>query len=206
MIEAKLILNRTRGGAPLFGAAVGDRTIYFRPLDKIYEEDARFVDTLAIAPEVFALSPGEFEAVGRVYEENRDYVANFFDSLVYNTISPQISFLPWYRTLKLNRKESERLQLAISQITYIYLIRDKATGCVKIGRSRDPEARLKQLVRQDTLMPKANEFTMLFYWRGYTTTEKFLHMQYAEKHVRGEWFDLDEEDVEEIKKFYFNQD
>lgn len=206
MIEAKLIFNRTRGGAPLFGCEVEKRVIYFTPVKRTYEEGATFARDLTLGSDILHISPESLPLVKAVYYENKEFVQGFFDSLVYGSSYPQIKYLTRYAALRLNSREQERLDLAKSRITNVYLIRDKATGYVKIGRSRDPEARFRQLVKQDTLMPKPNEFEPLFFWPAYALTEQILHDAYAEKRIRGEWFELTDAAVEEIKKNYFNQD
>ncbi len=82
--------------------------------------------------------------------------------------------------------------------TYLYVMIDKRTGYYKIGRSKDPS------YREKTLQSDAPDIELLFHYEAYTNQEKELHQKYAEKRVRGEWFQLDENDLEEIKNIVGN--
>jgi hypothetical protein len=80
------------------------------------------------------------------------------------------------------------------QKTFIYVMLDKRSGYYKIGRSKDPK------YRERTLQSETPEIEMLFHFDGYPNQEKALHAKYAEKRIRGEWFELAEQDLEDIKK------
>ena len=207
--KGRLILRRGRGGQPHFACKINennDRIIYFYPTKIEYEPGAVFVKSLTIDSNVFFLNPEELAEVRRVFDESRLFIMNFYDSLIYDSIYPAIRFLDRFAVLRLLPHERERLQKYIVNVTYVYLIRDKTTGLITIGRSNCPESRLKQLVKQDTLMPQANDFEFVFYWKTYESTERLLHGFYAEKRVRGEWFELTEQDIAEIKHFHFDRD
>lgn len=72
--------------------------------------------------------------------------------------------------------------------TWIYLIHDFTTDCFKIGFSKDPLRRYRELVHQDTLMPTANDFLLVNAWPGDRRDERALHRRLGEYRVRGEWF------------------
>lgn len=86
--------------------------------------------------------------------------------------------------------------------TWIYLIKDNATGFYKIGFSQDPLKRLKNLCRQPTLLPTPNDFVLVEAWLDDTSCEAKLHEMFKEQRVRGEWFNLSETEVAQIE-FYF---
>jgi hypothetical protein len=75
-------------------------------------------------------------------------------------------------------------------VGYIYLIRDLRTGLVKIGFSKDPYRRLKQLTHESTLLPEPLEFRLVDAWRATLKEEQRLHQVFQSCRVRGEWFDL----------------
>lgn len=100
--------------------------------------------------------------------------------------------------LPLTPDEKDAVRKEMRCITYVYLIRDQDTGYIKIGRSDNPKQRLKELLRQVTLLPKANRFTLEFAESAYWYVEKALHRRYAEHRVRGEWFDLNDTHVADI--------
>lgn len=64
-----------------------------------------------------------------------------------------------------------------------YFIRSTSTGRVKIGRSKNPEARLR-----DLSTAAADELVLLGVLEGDRELE--MHAQFSDARVRGEWFDL----------------
>ena len=69
---------------------------------------------------------------------------------------------------------------------FIYVIEEVETGKVKIGRSKDPEARLNQLKtgNSNTLriaMQKERAYSKKF--------EGWLHTQFSQHRINGEWFE-----------------
>jgi hypothetical protein len=79
---------------------------------------------------------------------------------------------------------------------------DAETGFMKIGFSNKPEVRLRTLRRQPTLLPKPNSFFIYEAWLGTVDDERILHEKFAEYRIRGEWFDLDGERVEQVRKHF----
>ena len=75
-------------------------------------------------------------------------------------------------------------------IMYVYLIYDTSSKLTKIGKSLDPDARLKML---STANPNLK---LLFY--SDKTTEMELHKEYSNLRVSGEWFKLDKCDFQKI--------
>lgn len=75
----------------------------------------------------------------------------------------------------------------------IYFIQNADTGHVKIGRARNVQQRLSNL-------QTANSGTLVLLARcaGSRETERDLHQRFKSKHVRGEWFDISAQDVEEV--------
>ena len=81
---------------------------------------------------------------------------------------------------------------------YLYLMIDTSNQFHKIGISNKPE------YREKTLQSEKSTIEMIcskrFPSRKMATSfEQALHQTFAEKRVRGEWFELDEKDVDEIK-------
>lgn len=75
-----------------------------------------------------------------------------------------------------------------------YLMRDENTGCTKIGKSVNPR------VRERTLLSDKPTITLFMICDN--LVEKELHAKYADKRVRGEWFNLTSEDIADIKENY----
>lgn len=88
-----------------------------------------------------------------------------------------------------------------SNTGYVYLINQVDTNNYKIGVSKNPasEGRIKNLQTGNH-----NELIIIYEIKSkcYTTLEKTLHRGYSHKHLRGEWFNLENPDtiIEEIIK------
>lgn len=68
---------------------------------------------------------------------------------------------------------------------YVYAIREKQTGNIKIGISKDPEERLKQLQ-----IGNSSDLELVTYKKADNRfkDEKALHLGAMAYHIRGEWF------------------
>lgn len=78
------------------------------------------------------------------------------------------------------------------QQTQIYLMKNNRNGYIKIGRSVNISYREKTLQSQDP------DIELIFSFPGTIKDETFLHGKYADKRIRGEWFSLSQEDIEQI--------
>lgn len=88
-------------------------------------------------------------------------------------------------------------------MTFIYLIRDDFTGLYKIGRSKDPQYRLKDLRREYTKLPLQFDFRLIAVWEEvHPKAERFIHEIFQNERVRGEWFYLDHPKVDPVKHFF----
>lgn len=84
--------------------------------------------------------------------------------------------------------------------TYVYLFKDESTGFYKIGSSRNPK------YREKTLMCERPTITSIFVSRiTLVQKERELHKLFKKKRVRGEWFNLDETDIEVIKNYNYGE-
>ena len=86
----------------------------------------------------------------------------------------------------------------IKDASYLYLMKDFNTGYYKIGISNSPEYREKTLQSEKpTIEMICNKKYVSR--RMAASFEQALHKTFSEKRVRGEWFELNQNDVEEIK-------
>ena len=83
-------------------------------------------------------------------------------------------------------------------LTNIYIMLDKRTGFYKIGKSDSPTKRERTLQSDNPLIE------LVAHYRASYKQEQVLHNTYSEKRVRGEWFRLDENDLENIKSYLEN--
>lgn len=77
----------------------------------------------------------------------------------------------------------------------IYLMIDDDSGYIKIGKSINPK------FREGTLQSKKPSIHLLAFWAAPAQIEKDLHLKFAHKRKRGEWFHLTIEELDEIKLF-----
>jgi hypothetical protein len=93
---------------------------------------------------------------------------------------------------------SEEQRLAapkrIPQHGYVYLL--GGGSYYKIGKAKDPERRTETLAVQ---LPYPVELLHTIESDDYSRAEGYLHERYAHKRLNGEWFNLSDEDVAEIK-------
>lgn len=118
---------------------------------------------------------------GGVLYFNQEYITRY--ALRYNP-NPGNVFGPRKKT-KSKKSESEG---------YIYILLAE-NGLRKIGRTYDPEVRLKSAF---TMSPIDIHIENIYKVKSPITTEKNLHRLFNSKRVRGEWFELDEYDVKSI--------
>ena len=88
----------------------------------------------------------------------------------------------------------ERKYTDVKHNSKTYLMLDADTGFVKIGRSIDPKK------REVTLQSKKPTISLLKICDK--NVESKLHNQYASKRVRGEWFKLSADEIQEIVNNY----
>ncbi len=88
---------------------------------------------------------------------------------------------------------------------FVYVMRDSRNGRHKIGIARDPW-------RREGTLKSEQPATELIAWKKFVNRkiagaiEKALHETYKHKRKRGEWFNLDAEDLEELTATLDGQD
>lgn len=80
--------------------------------------------------------------------------------------------------------------------TYVYIMIDHNTKYYKIGRSDTP------LRREKTLQSEKPTIELIYKFECEYGIEKELHNKFYNKKIRGEWFNLDDNDIDYIKKNY----
>ncbi len=90
--------------------------------------------------------------------------------------------------------ETQNKRAIDKQSIKTYLMTDGETGATKIGRSINPPKRKR------TLQSEKKEISLLMVCER--DVEKELHQKYSHKRIRGEWFNLCEQDINGIVKQY----
>ena len=71
---------------------------------------------------------------------------------------------------------------------YVYFIADLEKDVVKIGTSKSPKSRLKQLQTSNS-----NRLALLGYIEGNVSEERYLHKYFSKYRLSGKWFSLDKD-------------
>lgn len=105
---------------------------------------------------------------------------------IYNQQDPN-----WFERV-MEERRNERRNNPKQKDTFLYLMRDTRTGLYKIGRAKNPAYREKTLQSDNPLIEIIKQ------WPGTITDESDLHDRFKKKRVRGEWFNLNESDLDVI--------
>lgn len=81
---------------------------------------------------------------------------------------------------------------------YVYFVKEKGTGKVKIGKALNPYQRIARGF--GVKIPYELEVLYLIRSHNDLKTERMFHKLYQRKRVNGEWFDLSNHDLERIRK------
>lgn len=86
-----------------------------------------------------------------------------------------------------------------AEIGYVYLV--ESENLYKIGKTKNPTSRMNYY----STMPNKAELLFIEKVKNYSDCEKELHLFFAEKNYRGEWFTLDDSDIEVMKNYLTEQ-
>lgn len=112
--------------------------------------------------------------------------------------------------LKIEKQQDERHKIRMNEMKNaiktktlaprqeIYLIKDTIRGFIKIGIGRCAKSRLK------TLKTANPSIEMLSFFNGSQHDERILHQHFKSKnkHVGGEWFNLNEDDLTDVNNYF----
>jgi hypothetical protein len=93
------------------------------------------------------------------------------------------------------RKEKDRKRKPIPGD--IYVVKDNGTGYYKIGMSGNVRQRIKAL---NTSTPCGIETILIFGSPDCALDENNIHKMFSDKRISGEWFELDDKDIDKIKQ------
>ncbi len=98
----------------------------------------------------------------------------------------------FYRVINSGFVATKNLRVKRKKDVFVYLMQDEHTGLYKIGKSSNLNYRERTLAAQ---IPKIK---MIHSFLEGENNEKQLHKKYQNKRIRGEWFNLTQEDVQDI--------
>lgn len=79
---------------------------------------------------------------------------------------------------------------------FIYILRAD-NNTYKIGRTKTIHSRIESI---DGTLPYATELVHTIEALDYKEAERYFHQKFADRCIRGEWFQLTEEDIEDLKQ------
>jgi len=85
---------------------------------------------------------------------------------------------------------------SIKEKQYVYLMLDKRNGSYKIGISKTPE------YRETTLQSEQPQIVLVTYFDGSKKDESYLHKKFNNKRIRGEWFNINKDDIKFIENYF----
>lgn len=94
-----------------------------------------------------------------------------------------------------SEKPAEPLNTVIPS-GFVYLMKNERNGFYKIGFSKNPT------IRERTLQAEEPEVKLLFTFEGDFKDEFLLHATFEKKRIRGEWFMLLPNDVEQFCQYF----
>ena len=141
---------------------------------------------------------GFYMKASGVYCNNQLYLDRLYhaEGDIYNNKFCKLKSNHWIPIWNLCKQDGLKIK---KSNTKVYVMIDHNTGFYKIGRSKNP------LRRERTLQSEKPTVDLLFYDDGSMADEKHLHKSYMNKRVRGEWFDLDINDLRNIGNYFKKQ-
>lgn len=121
-----------------------------------------------------------------------DRVLSALDKLVPSENAAYFTLRCCVKMCRVAMASSYRMQQVASPKTY--LMKDESTGFIKIGRSVSPS------IRERTLQAEKPTISLLKVCDS--LVERELHEQYENNRVRGEWFNLSDEEIAKIVEEY----
>lgn len=173
----------------------------------LYQEDVEKFQHLKIKHWKFSQTKMAKESVTGILWDNEvdaKYMALAFQRYMESFIGVLSAEIPNYSFPKKEVEQTSRVsddnQVNIMfEPCYVYLMKDTANGYSKIGISNKPSYREHTLQSEKPTIELvcAKQFPSR---KIALAIESALHTTYDDKHVRGEWFNLDGFDIEEIKQ------
>lgn len=106
--------------------------------------------------------------------------------------------MKWITALRRNTKTKKGKRT--SRRGFVYLLKSPS-GAYKIGRTKNPKDRKRTF---NVKLPFEIEFISLIKTPNMVNLERQLHDRFSRKHIDGEWFNLNEKDVQYIKSLEGN--
>ncbi len=174
-------------------------------------DDKEYIEALKVAQEVYDTINNvhyivDYAYLGNLQHCSDDWLQDMLDRCEKAEIQTVIALWPQaIEAIKNVRQErdfriygrpkSNQTKKDKAKPGYVYLLQAES-GAYKIGRTQDPANRIKTFGIQ---LPFEVDFICVIQTPDMAELESRLHTKFADKQIRGEWFELNEDDVEYIK-------
>lgn len=136
--------------------------------------------------------PSTYEKLRLWADEERMSISRLFRSIIAEHVRAKTGYVdpPKARRPRTQIKKPKPSHPANGG--YIYII--KCSGLYKIGRALDVQKRIGEMT-----LPQRPELVSSVFSLEYGALEKGLHAMFADRRKHGEWFDLSDEQLEQVK-------
>lgn len=165
---------------------------------ELNEEYIRSLKELSVVKWQIKSNDGEILDWGNSFHQDKKYDA-IFKKFIVKLENEVKNNIPESEILKYRKDKENQQNDSTSTSCFVYLMKDTTNLYYKIGISNKPEYREKTLQSEKPSIELicCKEFPSRKMAR---TIESALHSTYSEYQIRGEWFELSDEDVTEIIK------
>ena len=194
--QIELLFNdKTILSYPLFGKSIADGSVII----PISPSDIECFST----KKLFTIRIGKDEnnhdySVDADEQEALMRFATSFKQAIENMVEDK-EFQAWCERVDREYAEKEAMKKKEEEACWVYLMHDLANNTYKIGISNKPEYRERTLQSEKPTIEKiaAKQFPTRAIAKAF---EASLHKVYEMRHMRGEWFRLEPNEVEDVKK------
>jgi hypothetical protein len=117
-----------------------------------------------------------------IYVHDRHFISFMCDQFLLDITDRQI--------VSMEDDSKNVIAVRIERNCYTYMMLNERNGYIKIGISNNPS------YRENTLQSQEPEVKLL--WKSKIDIEAQLHYKFRDKRIRGEWFNLEPEDIKWI--------
>jgi predicted GIY-YIG superfamily endonuclease len=140
-----------------------------------------------------SLCIGKFDEIKSKFTFENDV---YFNKRLGEEINKRVSYCESRRKSRITSDEDS---------VRIYMVKDNTTNYIKIGSSCNPDRRFKELCNQKNpaITVGYRDYNLVFVSEIVErSTEGVIHEKFKEKRIKGEWFSLNEEDINYVRKTY----
>lgn len=132
-------------------------------------------------------------------DDTKDYNRNLAHDIIqsFSNSDFQPSQIPTENAYSVGIYDTESTgNTTLSEKGYVYFLKEDYAGRIKIGKTKDINQRLDTF---NVKLPFNVQLLHVIESNNYHYTEKLFHILFQAKHINGEWFELNDNDIHWIK-------